>query len=123
MSPSGASRTVLVVEDEPILRAAIAQELGDAGWKVVQVSTAEGAIAHLQSGAPVDVVFTDIQLAGRLSGWELAEWCRAARADCPIIYASGNAIDRSRSVPGSLFFDKPYQGQHVVEACLRFTTG
>lgn len=51
----------------------------------------------------IDVVFTDIQLAGILTGWDVAEQFRAANPDLPIIYASGNAVDRSRRVQCSLF--------------------
>jgi CheY-like chemotaxis protein len=55
----------------------------------------------------IDVVLTDIELAGRISGWDVAEQFRAARADVLIIYTSGNSADRSRRVPDSVFFDKP----------------
>jgi hypothetical protein len=44
-----------------------------------------------------------------------------ARAALPIIYASGNSVDRSRSVAGSLFFDKSYRVADVVAACHSLT--
>jgi CheY-like chemotaxis protein len=62
-------------------------------------------------------VFTDIQLAGALTGWDVAEQFRAADPDVPIIYASGNAADRSRSVSNSIFLNKPYRPDDVVAAC------
>ena len=117
MSLSGTSRVVLVVEDEWAVRCMIAQELRSAGCDVLEASTAEAAIAYLQAGHRVDVVFTDIQLAGALSGWDVAEQFRAVRADVPIIYTSGNSVDRSRRVADSLFFEKPYSPDTVVEAC------
>ena len=117
MSHSGTSRVILVVEDEWAVRCVIAEDLRSAGWHVLEASTAEGAIACLETGHRVDVVFTDIQLAGALSGWDVAEQFRAARADVPIIYTSGNSVDRSRRVADSLFFDKPYSSDTVVEAC------
>jgi hypothetical protein len=49
----------------------------------------------------------------------VAEQFRAARADAPVIYTSGNAADRSREVRGSLFFDKPYLAAEIVDACGR----
>ena len=120
VSLNGASRVILVVEDEWLVREVIVQALRDAGWQVIEASTAEDAIALTRIGHDhIDVVFTDIQLAGRLCGWDVAEQCRAARADFPVIYASGNAADRSRRVAGSLFFDKPYDVVEVVTACAR----
>ena len=121
MSRNGASRVILVVEDEWLVRDDIAKALRDAGWQVIEASTAEDAIALMRTGHRIDVVFTDIQLAGRLCGWDVAEQCRAARADFPVIYASGNAADRSRKVAGSLFFNKPYSAAEVVEACSRLS--
>jgi hypothetical protein len=55
-----------------------------------------------------------------LSGWDVAEGYRTARADLPVLYACENAADRSRSVPGSVFFDKPYDVVEVVETCSRY---
>ena len=81
--------------------------------------TAEAAIAYVRAGLRIDVIFTDIQLGGHLSGWDVAEQFRAARADAPVIYTSGNAADRSREVRGSLFFDKPYLAAEIVDACGR----
>ena len=112
-----AQTVVLIVEDEALVRYAVAQELRAAGYEVVESSTAEDAIARLEAGPRIDVVFTDIQLAGRLTGWDVAEQFRAPNPELPIIYASGNAAHRSRMVPGSLFFNKPYRADEVVAAC------
>jgi CheY-like chemotaxis protein len=84
---------------------------------VLQATTAEDAIKCLRRGDRVDIVFTDIQLAGVLNGWDVAEQFRAVRADMPIIYTSGNSADRSRRVVGGMFFDKPYRPTAIVEAC------
>lgn len=119
MRPSGTPRSVLVVEDEWLVRDLIVQNLRAADWQVLQTGTAEDAIAHAQARHSIDVVFTDIQLAGPLTGWDVAEEFRAVRADVPIIYASGNVVDRSRRVPNSLFFEKPYELFEIVEACHR----
>lgn len=117
MGPNGTSRTALVVEDEPLVREMMADAFRGAGWQVLEASSAEAAIALARAAARVDLVFTDIQLAGRLSGWDVADALRAIRDDLPIIYTSGNSPDRSRKVIASLFFDKPYLPEDVVEAC------
>lgn len=113
-----AKRVALVVEDDVILRSDIVGELHSLGWLVLETSSGEGALAFLRSHH-IDIVFTDIQLAGQLTGWDVAELSRAARNDFPVIYTSGNARDLSRSVDGSLFFRKPYDPADVSKACGR----
>jgi len=82
--------------------------LREAGWRVCESESAEQAIAMLNAGQPIDILVTDIQLAGKLTGWDVAEAFRAAQPTMPVIYASGNAPEPSRLVPESLFFQKPY---------------
>jgi CheY-like chemotaxis protein len=117
---SSGSLIVLVVEDEFLVREHIAQYLQGGGCVVLEADTAEQAIAMCKAGAPVDVVFTDIQLNGSASGWDVAETFRTARPGIAVVYTSGNSTDRSRRVPDSLFFDKPYNTADILEACRRF---
>ncbi len=113
----GGFPVVLVVEDEWLLREAIVATLQEAGWEVLEASSGEGALALLAAGRSINVLFTDIQLGGYLSGWDVAEAVRKARPGTPVIYASGNTVDARRRVPGSSFFTKPYVAADVVEAC------
>jgi Response regulator receiver domain len=64
---------VLVVEDEPIVRFSIADQLRDQGYAVVEAETGEKAIAlsSKKDHRPIVAVFTDIELSGRLSGWDV----------------------------------------------------
>ena len=117
MRAANQSRVVLVVEDEWLLRDVIAEAFRNEGWRVLEAGTAEGAISLLGQADRIDVVFTDIQLGGYLSGWDVGEAFRAAQPGLPVIYASGNSVDRSRTVRGGQFFDKPYEPAAVVEAC------
>jgi hypothetical protein len=55
---------VLLVEDEWMLRATITPEFLNAGWHVLETATGEGALALLRSGQRIDVLITDIHLAG-----------------------------------------------------------
>ena len=111
---------VLVVEDEWLLRHEIVHHLKNAGWEVLEASTGEGAVGLLEGERRIDVLMTDIQLAGYLSGWDVAEAFRAAQPEMPVIYASGNTVDRSRAVANSLFFSKPYKTAEILEACASF---
>lgn len=117
MNVSQTKGVVLVVEDEWLVRDALATALVDAGWHVVEADTAEKAIAQLATeGDRITLVFTDIQLAGDLSGWDVAEAARAGHPRVPIIFTSGSQIDQSRLVPNSQFVSKPYDTNIVLEA-------
>lgn len=77
MSFNGTSPVALVVEDEWIVREVIADALRNAGWVVLEASTAEDGIGLMRAGDRIDLLFTDIQLAGTVCGWDLAEQRRA----------------------------------------------
>ena len=83
---------------------------------MLEASSGESALALFETHR-VDIVFTDIQLAGSICGWEVAERVHAVRPEVRIAYASGNSVDRTRRVAGSLFFNKPYDPEDVVKAC------
>jgi len=109
--------TILVVEDDWLVSENLVSELRDAGWNVHETSSGEGALAFLRSDMRVDLIITDIQLAGYLSGWDVAEAFRSVHRDIPVIYASGNAIEQSRQVRNSRFFSKPYQIDSILAVC------
>jgi CheY-like chemotaxis protein len=72
--------TVLVVEDEPLVRLMVAEELRDSGMRVIEAGTADEALERLRAGNPVDFVFADIELPGSMNGLELA---RRVQIDFP----------------------------------------
>ena len=110
---------VLVVEDDFFVRIDIADFLRESGYVVVETESGEEAIAVFDSGMSIDAVFTDINLTGRVSGWDVAECFRADRPNIPILYTSGKIIEPERRVPGSVFVSKPYQRADVLIACGR----
>jgi CheY-like chemotaxis protein len=114
-------KVALVVEDEALIRAEVVDEFRSRGWAVVDTGSGEEAV-NLASDNYFDVVFTDIKLSGPLQGWDVAERLRSSGRRIPVVYASGNAPDRSRRVAGSLFFDKPYSSEAVVRACERLVS-
>jgi CheY-like chemotaxis protein len=114
---------VLVVEDEWLVREAIASYLRDGGCFVLEASDAETALALVESGERVDVLLTDIALGGRLDGWDLGETVRAWRPAVGVIYTSGAFGDQGRPVAGSLEFNKPYSPAKVLYACRCMANG
>ena len=109
---------VLVVEDAQFVRSFIVGYLRDAGYLVRAASSGEEAIAilHTVDPPPISVVFTDIQLGGRLTGWEVAEAYRRAHPQIRVIYTSGVYQDGQRRVPDSEFFTKPYIPDDIKDA-------
>ena len=102
--------TVLLVEDDPLIQAMAADALEGSGFDVVAVSAAEDALGLMAMDVRFDAVCTDIQLAGPLDGWDVAEAAREFRPGIPVVYASGSAdaAISPRRVEGSDWVAKPY---------------
>jgi CheY-like chemotaxis protein len=113
---------ILVVEDEFFVRCDIATCLRDAGYNVIDTDSGEEAIALCKSGMSIDMVFTDINLIGSATGWDVAECFRIARPDVPVLYTSGKSIDPRRLVQGSVFVPKPYRSTDILNACQQLHT-
>jgi CheY-like chemotaxis protein len=110
---------VLVVEDEWLLRACVCVHLRAPGLRVLEARTGEAALSLLAGGERVDVLFTDIELASAMNGWDVAGRFRRLLPEMPVVYASGRASQPERGVPDSLFVAKPYEPDAIVEALSR----
>ena len=100
---------VLLVEDEYLVSEWVAESLAEQGFAVCTATNGLDALKCLAS-VPVDVLFTDINLAGSMDGTTLARRARELWPDLPVVYASGrvNILDPQVRVPGSTFVPKPY---------------
>ena len=99
---------ILVVEDEPILRADIATYLRDCGCAIYEAATAEEAILMCSTVSfRLHVLFTDIHLNGAAVGLEVADVFRAARPAIGVLYTSGNPLNRARCPPAVDSFRSP----------------
>jgi DNA-binding NtrC family response regulator len=109
--------TVIVVEDEPIVRMDIAMSLQDAGFIVLEASNADEAIALLNAHSEIRLMFTDIDMPGSMDGLKLAKAVRGRWPPVKIIIASGqrDLNDEVLPVEGK-FFSKPYDHGRVVSA-------
>jgi CheY-like chemotaxis protein len=108
--------TALVVEDDGLVRCDIVGLLHDQHWRVLESASAEAAIDLLPRNH-FDVVFTDIQLAGQLTGWDVAEEARRSQPHVHVIYTSSKVTESGRRVERSLFFAKPYAADDIVTSC------
>jgi len=114
---------VLVVEDEALISRLVAEFLLDSGFAVHAVEAGEDALRYLQSGAEVDVLFTDINLLGPMDGAMLAREARAQRPELPIVYCSGRYSPSvlAPPVPRSVFVKKPYSPEELCRLLERLT--
>lgn len=109
--------TVLVVEDEVLLRIDIAQTLEDEGFKVFEASNADDAIAILNARSDIRLMFTDIDMPGSMDGLKLAAAVRDRWPPIKIIVTSGHRHMRDDTLPvEGRFFSKPYDPSVVIGA-------
>ncbi|MBX9739215.1 MAG: response regulator [Beijerinckiaceae bacterium] len=111
-------QTVLVVEDEELVREIVIWAFEDLGFEARGAATGDEA-ALMLAEAPVDLLFTDIRMPGRLDGWTLAEKMRETWSGLPVIYASGYSSEPPRQVPNSIFLEKPLATQALREALIK----
>ena len=115
--------TILVVEDEPLVRDLLVTELEEVGYKVVAVDAGEEALAILQDRKQeIDWLFTDIRLPGVIDGWRVADEFRLTHPFRPVVYATAYAPEQERHrLQGSYFFRKPYRPSQIVAAFRRLS--
>jgi CheY-like chemotaxis protein len=118
--------TVLVVEDDPMLRMLTASELQDAGFDILEAEDADEAIEILETRADIRVVYTDIEMPGSMDGLKLASMVRDRWPPVEIIVTSGKRLPDADQLPQrSRFFPKPTDPSVIAKTIREFclTTG
>jgi CheY-like chemotaxis protein len=82
---------ILVVEDDVLVRTVVAAYLRECGFDVIEATSADEAIRVLQAEVRVDIVFSDVNMPGRMDGFGLAQWVRRERPWLKVILTSGAA--------------------------------
>jgi CheY-like chemotaxis protein len=111
------AHTVLIVEDEMMVRMPIAEYLRDCGYHVVEAGDASEAIAAMHADDGVSLVFSDVRMPGNMDGFALEAWFRAHYPNVPVLLTSGYHGGRSLStvsIPGTRFIAKPYSQAQVA---------
>ena len=114
--PGEGSRTVLLVEDDALLRVSAADHLRGKGYHIIEAGSVIEPATVLSSGPPVHLVFSDIDLPGATGGLSLAVWINSHHPHVPVILTSGvravmPALSSQRRVP---FIPKPYDFEKVA---------
>jgi DNA-binding NtrC family response regulator len=104
---------ILVVEDEVLIRAFIADELRLAGFSVIEAGHAEEALTYINASEQVDLVFSDIRMPGSINGLQLAEILRDRYPDILVILTSGNAVPKHVGILWT-FVPKPYDVEQTI---------
>lgn len=112
--------TILVVEDEAMIRMMLVDGLEDAGFEVIEAENADVAILKLDDCPRISVVVTDVRMPGSIDGFGLATWMRKNRRLMPIVITSGFSTppDINSINPAVVkVVAKPYKPQDVAR-CL-----
>jgi CheY-like chemotaxis protein len=108
--------TVLVVEDNEILRMCAANVVADAGFTPIEAASADEAVAILESRSDIALLFTDIQMPGSMDGLGLARTVQERWPAIKIILVSGRAELSERDRPAnSRFFQKPFTTKQIIQ--------
>jgi PAS domain S-box-containing protein len=103
--------TVLVVEDEPVVRGVILEMLGEQGFRTLEAVDGPSGLRILRTSARVDLLITDVGLPG-MNGRQLADQARETRPDLKILfitgYAESVAISEGFLQPGMEMITKPF---------------
>jgi two-component system, response regulator PdtaR len=100
--------TILVVDDEVLVRAMVAEPLRDDGFRVIEAIDADEAIAILRSATRVDLVLTDMRMPGTMDGAALVRLIRAEFPFIRVILMSSEAPDDSLRPALDHFVSKPF---------------
>ena len=108
----GAQEVVLVVEDDKLVRTYVLAQIDSLGYTTLSANNGAEALAVLDSGTPVDLLFTDVIMPGAMNGRDLAAEAQRRRPGLRVLFTSGyteNAIDQDGKLEqGILFLAKPY---------------
>jgi CheY-like chemotaxis protein len=111
--------TILVLDDDVLVRMPICQYLRDCGYRVLEAASADEATTILQKQEiQVDVVLTDIEMSGAMNGFAFAKWARSMRPELDIVLAG--TPERAAYAAGELcehgpILTKPYDHKIALD--------
>lgn len=117
---NGFGETVLIVEDDALVRRALAETLCGLQYRTIELADADAALALLESGVMADVIITDIALPGSMDGLDFAAVTRTKFPGLPVILNTGHVgVLGDRALPpGVSFLSKPHS-RGAIAAMLR----
>ncbi len=117
-SAVGGSETILVAEDDEAVRTTVVEMLTELGYRVLKAADAASALAVVESGVPIDVLFTDVVMPGTLRSPELARMARERLPNLAVLFTSGytenSIVHGGRLDPGVELLGKPYTRESLA---------
>ena len=108
----GGNETILVVEDDDDVRATVVELLSELGYRVLRAKDATSGLAIVESGMPIDLLFTDVVMPGPLQSREMAKRAQERIPGLAVLFTSGyteNSIVHGGRLDNSVeFLSKPY---------------
>ena len=115
----GGSETVLVVEDDPAVRSTAVDILTQLGYRVFRAKDGQVALSILESGVPIDMLFTDVVMPGPIKSTALAERAKSLFPDIGILFTSGytqsTLVHGGRLDPGVELISKPHSRADLAQ--------
>src|SRR5262245_1958195 len=115
---TGGRIEILIVDDEPLVRMNTAAMLEEAGFTVSEASNSDEVLRKLNGGGGrLDALVTDVQMPGRMNGYELAKHVRKLFPNAAIVVISGVARPRQEDLPSNAtFLVKPVSREGLLRA-------
>lgn len=112
--------SILVVDDEPLIRLNLADFFLEEGYRVFEADDAETAILILEQNPTIHIVLTDVQMPGSMDGVNLAHYVRDRYPPTVLVIASGALRLSAADLPnGAVFVAKPFDPRFVLEEIQR----
>jgi CheY-like chemotaxis protein len=114
----GGQETILVAEDDEGVRATVVEMLQDLGYRVLKAPDASAALTVLESGMPIDLLFTDVVMPGTLKSSDLAKKAKERMPNIGVLFTSGytenSIVHGGRLDPGVQLLSKPYSREQLA---------
>jgi PAS domain S-box-containing protein len=109
----GGTETILVVEDDALVRNNVVMQLASLGYKTVEAANGVEALDQVETNGKIDLLFTDVVIPGGMNGRQLADEIGRRNPDVKVLFTSGYTqeaiVHHGRLDPGVLLLGKPYR--------------
>lgn len=110
--PAHGDETILMVEDDDLVRMSVQSLIESLGYRVVPARDGPDALEILRHDTPIDLLFTDVVMPGGMHGPQLAAEARRLRPELKVLYTSG--YPRSEGLTGNQLLSKPYEAYELA---------
>jgi CheY-like chemotaxis protein len=115
----GGNETILIVEDDALVRKYVVTQIASLGYGTLQAANAAEALKVVESGVPIDLLFTDVIMPGGMNGRQLVEATAKLRPTLRVLFTSGYTEDaivhHGRLDAGVLLLAKPYRKPQLAK--------